>query len=73
MTFIKNKLLGWWMCLISRFRKLSTGKQFVLYSLIFILPIFLMFTFSVPLNPWVFAYYLCAYLFFQVGFTMVKK
>lgn len=73
MIRVKDKIVGWWMCLISKFRKLNTRKQLAVFVAILLLPVVPISIFRGELGVYVFIYYAVIYLFFQIGFTMVKK
>ena len=35
---MKDKLIGWWMCIVGRLARLSSGKQFICFTILFIIP-----------------------------------
>jgi hypothetical protein len=70
---VKDKILGWWLCLAGKFSKKDHETQFAVYAVLLIFPILFLYIFDFPINIWVFFYYLMIYLFFQIGFLMVKK
>lgn len=70
---MKNKILGWWMCLASKFIKLSYIKQFVIYSILFIVPLLVaVIVADSSISVMVVAYLICMYAFFVGGFRMVN-
>lgn len=71
---MKDKILGWWMCLASKFIKMSYIKQFIIYSILFIVPLLVaVIAADTSISAMIVAYLICIYAFFVGGFRMVTN
>lgn len=73
---VRNKILGWWICIMGKFTKLSHLKQFSIYSMLFIIPTILVEVFVADrqtVEIGMLIYYIALYLFFRIGLVIVSK
>ena len=69
---MKNKIAGWWLCLVTKFNKLSSAKQFALYTVLLFIPGLVAIVINdTSISIMIVVYLLCVYTFFAVGFRMV--
>jgi hypothetical protein len=69
---MKEKLIGWWMCIILRISKWQPVSQFYLYTGIFVLPGFAAIVIGhSTITVWIAIYLFCMYVFFAGGFRMI--
>jgi hypothetical protein len=69
---MKEKLIGWWMCIISRISKWKPAAQFYLYTGLFLSPSALALGVNdSTITALIVIYLVCMYAFFVVGFRMI--
>lgn len=71
---MKRRILGWWMCIMSKISKLSSSRQFALYFIVLIIPAVIGLVISqTHMSIMVIIYLVVMCAFFTNGYRMVDN